>query len=559
MTPQNPPPTPPAWLSSRLERPSVMRYAQALRSRWWLVALFFIASMAGAVAYVSTAHKTYQAQADVLVTPVSEDDSNLEGLSLIRDTSDPTADVLTVAKLVGSLQIAQQVAKDIGGSPGELSAAVQATPVTESDIIAIQATASSAARAAQIANSFASETLTEQTNELHRELNTLIPALRASAKTLTAAEASSVASELAVLETLRVSPDPTLSLSSDASIPGSAASPNVKLSLVGGGFVGIVLGLLAVFALQAIDPRLRDEEQLRDVFRLPLLARIPRQRSERTALVPRKLSPPVEETFRNLRSQFTLQDSTLDRGRTILVTGDNPGNGKTTVAINLAASLVAAGKQVILIEADLRRPTIGETLRVRADHGIGDVLNGKLPLVDALVWVRPYGPQLEILLADMADEATADRLSNEAARKLLAEASTIADYVIVDSPPLPAASEALAFAETVDDIVIVARIGHSQVRRLSDMGELLELRGLVPRGIVLVAVPDSDVSTYYYGRKEAAPSAETQLWGLIQRRGSDTLERTKTNGNGNGVHVNGNGVHTNGNGVHTNGNGVHAG
>lgn len=532
MTPENSELTPGGWLAARLERPTILRYAQALRARWWLVALFVAASLIGAVAYLATAHRTYQAQADLLVTPVSGSDTNLEGLPLIRDSGDPTADVLTVSKLVQSQGVAQAVAATIGGTPSRLLQSVQATPVTQSSIIAIQATAGTPARAARIANSFAAETITQETNALHAQLDQLIPTLTNSAKSLSPSEAAGVSSELAVLETLRASPDPTLSLSSSASVPTGPASPKTGISLAGGGFVGLVLGLLAVFALQALDPRLRDEDQLREVFRLPLLARIPRQRAKRSAIAPTELSAPAEDAFRNLRSLVSLQQAQQDRGRSILVTGDNAGNGKTTVAINLAASLIAAGKQVILIEADLRRPSIGQTLRVRANHGTAEVLRGEVSLVDALVWTRPQGPQLELLLGDQADEATADRITSADVRALLAEACAIADFVIVDTPPLPAVNEALAFADACDDILVVARLGHSQVRRLSDIGELLDQRGLTPIGVVLVGVPQSDVSTYHYGRRHSRPRADTQMWGLIERRASDTLEEPAPNGNG---------------------------
>ena len=180
---------------------------------------------------------------------------------------------------------------------------------------------------------------------------------------------ATVASQLAVLQTLQVSPDPTVRVSSLASPPSSPSSPNVKLSLAAGGFAGLVIGVLAALALQAVDPKLRDEEHLRAIYDLPILARVPRQRSGDAPLVPAELTGSVSDAFRALRSGFSTEHSDDGDGRAIFVTGDAARDGKTTVALNLATSLVAAGNQVMLIESDLRRPSIGRALRLRAHAG----------------------------------------------------------------------------------------------------------------------------------------------------------------------------------------------
>jgi non-specific protein-tyrosine kinase len=481
---------------------------------------FIAAGLVAAFGYTSVAHKTYTAEADLLVTPVAADDPNLIGLPLVRETADPTADVLTVAKLVNSPAVASLVAKQLGGNPNALLNHITATPVTESEIIAVQSSASSPAEATKLADAFAQQTVQARTNAMHAQLRTLIPTLEASMRGLTPSERAGLANQLAVLETLRASPDPTVRVSSPATPPSSPASPNRRLSLAAGGFAGLIIGLLVVLAVDALDPKLRDEDQLREIYDLPLLARVPKQRSGKFPLTPRELTPPVSEAFRTLRAGFTVRQADRKRGKAkrgsaILVTGDAAADGKTTTALNLAVSLVAAGKQVIIIESDLRRPSIGQALRVRAPRGLAEVLLGKTELVEALVWIRAYGPQLELLLATTADMREIDRISPESARQLVREARTMCDFVVIDSPPMTDVTDALAFAEEADDVLLVARVGNSHVRKMSDLGELLTRQGIVPSGVVLVG--GSEPGGYYYYRG----GDQRVFAGLLRRRTAD--------------------------------------
>jgi capsular exopolysaccharide synthesis family protein len=410
--------------------------------------------------------------------------------------------------------VAALVAKQLGGNPNSLASHITATPVTQSEIIAVQATASSPSRAAALANAFARQTVQARTNAMHSQLATLIPTLQASMRGLAADERAGLASQLAVFQTLRVSPDPTLGVSSTATPPTAPSSPNRKLSMAAGGFAGLVLGLLAVLALQALDPKLRDEEHLREIYNLPMLARVPRQRAGASPLTPDELTGPAADAFRTLRSGFTAKRSDEGPGHAILITGDTAGEGKTTVALNLAASLVAAGNQVMLIESDMRRPSIGQALRLSAPNGVGEVLLGRVGLVEALVWMRPYGPQLEFLLAGGVEVKEVDRIAPENVRQLVREACAICDFVVIDSPPLPDVADARPFAKAADEVLLVARAGNSQVRKMIDLGELLTREGIVPAGVVLVGAADTHGGYYYrYGGGQPA------LWGLLQRRG----------------------------------------
>lgn len=526
-----------SWLAPRPQQAEGSRPLHLVRWHLVLVIAFIALGLGGAFAYVKVAHKKYTAQANLLVTPVSPDDPNLYGLPLVRETADPTSDVLTVAELVRSPSVGSLVSKQLGGNPNTLLSDISATPVSESEIIAVQATSSSPARAAALANAFAQQTVQERTNTLHAQLARMIPPLKASIRTEPAADRAALQEQLAVFQTLSVAPDPTLRVSSTATRPTSPSSPKKSLSLAAGGFAGLVVGILTLLGLQAADPKLREEEQLRELYDLPLLARIPHQRSRRTPITPADLSPAATESFRTLRSAFALKHGAGDTGHAVLITGDAAGAGKTTVALNLAAALSAAGKHVILIEADLRRPSIGEALRVTAPQGLASVLFDEIDLVDALITTSWHGPQLELLLAGSNSVTRVDRISPERARQLVRDAREICDFVLIDSPPLTDITDALPLAEEADDVLLVARIGTSQLQKLSDLGELLIRERIRPAGVALVGPQEKNRGYYYYSYRSRGPA----LWGLLHKRteppafDEDETEATGDDVNGAGV------------------------
>ena len=173
-------------------------------------------------------------------------------------------------------------------------------------------------------------------------------------------------------------------------------------------------------------------------------------------------------------------------GRVVLVTGPSPGDGKTTAAINLASTLAAAGKRVILIEADSRRPSIGRALDMRADVGLASVVTGRRYLVDALLPVGGEDSKLRVLLNSPDEAPAADVLSHLSADTLLLQAQRLADWVIVDSPPLNHVAETLALAQAVEDVVLVVRIGKTNLRDLTELAEMLAQQNIMPAGFVVL-------------------------------------------------------------------------
>ena len=492
------------WLTPGAEQHGLQRYVAAVVARWWVVVLCVLLTTAVAAAYLATTSKSYESSAQMLVTPISSGDDTTVGLGLIRDSNDPTRDVSTASRLVTTVPVARRVIAALGlkgTTPTGLLNRVQAVPVASSSVISVTASGGTAREAARLANAFATQTVRDRTDALREQLDRTIPALRQRLAAVPAGEqdtAQNLTARLAALEALRGVPDPTMRVVTPASPPEVPTSPRPKMTIVAGIFAGLVLGLGGAFAVSVLDPRLRREEQLREIYRLPVLARVPHESGRHeTAIAPNEMSNSTHEAYRTLRATLAASRGNEFRPQSVLVTSSSPGEGKTTTAINLAHSLVQAGNRVILIEADMHRPQIGIALGIRPQVGIAAVLIRQVALEDALVTTREYGPDLRLLLVDRPGQATADRLSLPTARQLVAEAEELADYVIVDSPPLTAVVDALPLAQQVTDVVVVTRLGRSKLRKLTELGELLEQNGVQPTGVAIVGVDRAGAGYYY--------------------------------------------------------------
>jgi Mrp family chromosome partitioning ATPase len=162
---------------------------------------------------------------------------------------------------------------------------------------------------------------------------------------------------------------------------------------------------------------------------------------------------------------------------------------------------------VVLIEADLRRPALAKALGLDAGGGLPAVLLDELPLEEALVDAPGYDDKLKLLLTAEPRAWMADQLSLPGGRTLVQQARRFADYVIVDSPPIPEVVDPLPLIEAADDIVIVTRLGQTHLGRLEHLGELLAQAGVTPDGIALVGAGPRNGGRIGVAWGRLAPSA----------------------------------------------------
>jgi Mrp family chromosome partitioning ATPase/capsular polysaccharide biosynthesis protein len=509
-----------AWLRPQLDDPDLRRYVATLRERLWLIVVVTLLTTAAAVAYVGLSSKTYTASADLVISPVSTGDSALAALPLLRESTDPTRVVQTAARLVTTTDVAQSVKRRLRlkRSSRSLLGSVDAQPVAQSNVVALSAKAGNPKAAARLANAFALAVIANRTDEFHRQLDKAL-ALARSARN--SGGLSVDPARVTELYAARAGPVPDMRVSKLADPPTSPSSPKARLSIVVGGLAGLVLAIGGAFALQALDPRLRSDDQLRRLFALPILARIPHERRGKSRLPrrPEELSLGGRESFRTLRATLAASGNHRGGARSVLVTSASPGEGKTTAVINLAALLALTGARVIVVEADLRRPAIGKTLQLSPVHEMGAVLTETVSLDEALVTSEAYGPNLRFLVANPVPEAgtsAADWLFLPATQELLAEAKRMADYVVIDSPPLTEVIDALPIAQRADDVLLVVRMRQTHLARLRRLGELLARYEIRPVGLLVVGAAGAETGTRYPYQSEASEPAG--VVGVTQQR-----------------------------------------
>jgi capsular exopolysaccharide synthesis family protein len=490
------------WLQPPGDQGGLKRYIETISERKWLILAVVAITTLLALVYVLSADKVYEAEADLLVAPVADDSgANLAGLGLLIESNDPVRAVETAATVVETETVAARAVETLGldRTPSSILDDVSVDPVATSNVITITAEASSPVAAADLANAFAEAAVSVRTQEMHRRIDDELPRLEARLKAFPPGTAQDLlASQIAELEGLRAGDDPTLQVSQQASAPDSPVSPRPVASIAAGILAGLVLGIGGAFALQALDPRLRREEQLRARYLLPVLARVPRQRQRKDEpLAWDQLSPDAIEAYRALGTILARPLARSGGAGAILVTSPGPSEGKSTTALNLATSLALSGKRVILIEADLRHPAIGKALGMSVDRGVVSVLIERTRLHESLVSARVGGDNLQLLLAEQVGVAGGELLALPAAQRLVDEAKMLADYVIVDSPPLATVIDALPLARTVDDLLVVVRLGETRLNRIQELAELLAESEIKPSGFAVVGVPR--VHNAYYG------------------------------------------------------------
>jgi Mrp family chromosome partitioning ATPase len=487
----------PSWLVPGGETQGLAAYIEAVRSGRWIIVISVIACMGAALLYLAQADKVYEASTDLLVTPTQ---LLVPVPGTIQPSSDPTRDTETVARLVESSAVALEVIDELHLDSGPLGVLnhITAEPVASSNIVTITASAATAEGAAQLANSYAEQFVAYRTDRFHQTVDGMIDRLAAQVEETPGekSDPESPSSQLAFLEGLRGGDDPNVRVETPAEVPTTQTSPRPLFTAVAAIMGGLIIGLLGAFALQLLDPRLRREEQLRAEFRLPILARIPleRRRAKRP-LLPSELSLGALDGYQALRAALGAGRRETLSGHVVLVTGASPGDGKSTAAINLASTLAAAGKRVILIEGDSRRPSIGRALDMSAEIGLASVVTGRRYLVDALMPVGAADSKLRVLLNAPDEAPAADVLSHLSADTLLLQAQRLADWVIVDSPPLNHVAETVALARAVEDVVVLVRIGKTNRRDLTELAEMLAQQNITPAGFVVVG---GSARTAYY-------------------------------------------------------------
>ena len=278
-----------------------------------------------------------------------------------------------------------------------------------------------------------------------------------------------------------------------AQVPSVPVRPKKMQSILFAALIGLFAGICLALLQEFLDDRINSVEEADRLLGLPQLGHVPALSSEDARLLPQMQGlDPDAESYRVLRTN--IQFASLDApARTLLVTSSTPGEGKTTTAVNLAFAMAMDGKKVILVDTDLRRPTLHKLLHLPALPGLTDVLLGKSALQPHEVM-----PGLSVLTAGSTPPNPGELLNSRTFRTLVNTLMERADLVIFDSPPVLAAADAAILASQMDGTIVVIETGRTKkasVLRATQM--LTHVRANI-LGVAYNKMRSQEASGYYY-------------------------------------------------------------
>jgi capsular exopolysaccharide synthesis family protein len=300
--------------------------------------------------------------------------------------------------------------------------------------------------------------------------------------------------------------------------PGRHSSPVMKMNLAGGLFLGSFIGLLVAGFQHLRDTSLSTIEDFEGVWDFPLLGVVrrfdggprvklgqmrskvevqtPLARASETAWLLTSPKSEIAESYRNIRTSILL--SNVDQApQVILVTSPLSGDGKSTTAYNLAISFGVQDKRVLLLDADMRRPTISQKTNCEGKKGLSDLLVGKLP-VEEVVQQHPGLANLFVLTSGSIPPMPAELLASARFAELIKELRGKFDYILIDAPPVLLVTDPLLLAFSADGIVLVVRAGVTTRPSLKRLRAALQRPNIRPLGYVLNGFKD-DTEGYGYG------------------------------------------------------------
>jgi capsular exopolysaccharide synthesis family protein len=267
---------------------------------------------------------------------------------------------------------------------------------------------------------------------------------------------------------------------------------------------GLMVGLGGAMLRDMLDQRLRSAEEIAELLDLPILGAVPHmvgkvpfaERGQEIHLRPRS---DVSEAYRTIRTAIYFGLADVKSAKTILITSPAPSDGKSTVISNLAIAIAQAGRRVLMIDADCRRPILHKMFNLAASPGLSSILAGKSNFAAAVQ--KTSIDKLEILQCGPLPHNPAEILNSQAFLDLLREASEIYDQILIDSPPVMLVTDARILGASCDVTVLVLRAEKSTRRLAEHASDAITSVGGSLIGVVVNDVPrgQAGYGYYYYG------------------------------------------------------------
>ncbi|MFD3697837.1 lipopolysaccharide biosynthesis protein [Streptomyces sp. NPDC058646] len=525
------------------DEPDLLRdqFRQLLRYRRLIGAGIGIGLLGGVYLGVSTAD-TYVATADIVLRAPTDDPFNP---SLAPDKA---INIGSERQVALSSSIANEAAKKLGVTAGGFAAlrsGLQVTNPPQSMVLRFTYTASSPKEAAKRANAMTEayllkrqealdltrdqmvkgytdqrDPVAKQLDDVVKQINTMPAGTARDAayvtKTDLQSKVNTLNNNIAKLQALDMTPG---RVTSAATPPSAPDGPGIPLSLALGAAVGLALGLLAAWVRLVFDPAPRSEGDVARALRAPVLGYLPRDKTGGGPLLAAgEADPRLAEEYRSVAFRLAYDSRFADRRRLLVVAPRGSSETAAAVAVNLAASFAETGKDVLLIEADLRTPVLASQLPTDAGGRPrwsqmpgGPAAGGRSPQHGDSDW--PDGRQLVVDAGESGafDLIPGERVRNVAraltsprATRLVSEADSPNSTVVVLAPPVLSYADALALVDRVDGVLVVCDPRAVHRTDLSRIRELISGAGGTVLGAVLHTPLPGEKRARGKGRKGGA-------------------------------------------------------
>lgn len=444
-------------------------YLRILRKGWLLILAITVVAIGAAAAYSFIKTPEYSATAKVVV---SVQGGNANVSDLVQGNTFTQNRVKTYAELVTTPIVLNPVIEQLNldMTVTELAAAITATAPLDTSLIQIDAASTDPAEAADIANA-ASLSLADRVDEIE-----------------------------APDSTTGVSPVKITQVT-DALVPLSPVSPNIPLNIALGALIGLALGVGIAVLRETLDTRIRNEHDVNAISETPIVGGIAfdAKASERPLIVQADPRSIRAESFRALRTNFQFLGAGTggDRRSTFVFTSSVQAEGKTTTVANLAIALSDAGRSVVVVDADLRRPRLADMLGLEGAVGLSDLLIGRASLNDI---IQPWGSgSLDVLPAGRIPPNPSELLGSSTMHDVIRKLEERYEYVLFDAAPLLPVTDAAVLSTYASGTIIVVAAGRTRKAQLR--GTLMALLNVEtkPVGFVITMLPTKGPDAYSYG------------------------------------------------------------
>ncbi len=457
-----------------VDRRDISALFAVLRRRGWIVVVCAVVASGAAYVYSKGQDATYEASANLLLRDAPPGPAGLVVGTPTPNTA-PDREALVLSEPIKARAVKQLTPK-LGAGAAAAVADATALSAAESKAVKITGTAPTAATAALVANTIAEQNVAYRKA---RSRSRILQARRLAQKSLRElGPPGANPQQLASIGQLRASIQALTQAAGvqtgdaeilqRASVPSSPASPKPNRAAVVGGFAGLLLGFALALVREQLDRRLRGSQDLGETFGLPILANVPTSRAiANTGGKGVESLPPAErEAFQMLRANLRFLNTDREL-RSVVVTSAASGDGKTTVALNLAMADASVGRKVLLIEADMRRPSIGKILGIDAAAGLASYLaQADTQLADVVHSVSViHGANgnaalhMDVVVSGVIPSNPSALINSERMIKLIGEAERTYDLVVIDTSPVGIVADAIPLMSEASAVIVVSRVG----------------------------------------------------------------------------------------------------